>query len=144
MHGAIPGTVKSCIVPTAIVGTGGGATGDSPGKQLRHHHWRYLKDMWMYHLGTWLSGDLVRLTCSLKDYDCSLGSRGVPCFLQAFLLPCTPHSGEFCSLLSPSSNLSHLKTKGKTQLQAEAALQGCGIAGACTSKMQVLLLPQSA
>ena len=47
------------------IGTGG------PGKWLRHHPWRYLKDIQMQSLGTWFSGgiDSVRLMVGLDDLD---------------------------------------------------------------------------
>lgn len=49
--------------------------------------------------------------------------QGVHVSYQALLLHCSPDGGGFCSSISPYSLLRHLKTKGKTNLQAEAALQ---------------------
>jgi len=51
--------------PKGLTSTGRGCLG----KWLSHHSWRYLKDVWKWHLGTWFSGglDSVRLEYGLND-----------------------------------------------------------------------------
>jgi len=43
----------------------------SPGKWLRQHPWRYLKDVQMQSLGTWFGGEIysVRLMIGLHDLE---------------------------------------------------------------------------
>jgi len=54
---------NSSLKRLSSIGTG------CPGKRLSHHPWRYLKNVWMWLLGTWFSGGLgsVRLTFGPHD-----------------------------------------------------------------------------
>ena len=51
--------------PKGLSSTGSGCSG----KWLSHHPWTYLKDVYMWRLGTWFSGGLgsVSLTAALND-----------------------------------------------------------------------------
>ena len=62
-----------------------------PEKQLSHHPWRYLKDLWMWCLGTWCGGGLdgVRVMVGLGGLK---GHFQPKWFCDYMTVQCTPKS----------------------------------------------------